>query len=398
MTIGRSYLRFCFVIVMTVFLTLSLGQEVGYAETKEPAENKGFFEGVVDEIKDIWNKGLVDYTKTKVQKTGQQVGKTVATEVEDAARKLMNEILPDQANYEKCKMDPTCYFATWAKIKLVNTFKQTCEYFVDIIIISEEKLYGKGTKGIFIHYQKIVQDLAWTFLILFLTFQSIRVLAYYTVEVDSTHLKLLIKRLVITSILIALEPEIIKMLLRLNKLLIDAFLEPHQSVIGATILIGLLKPSSPVYLPVINELHFVLCVVILIFLVIIMLQFIIRYAEIALLMILGPFAIATNINQEYNIFPVWWRHLLAAIFTQVVQVMLVVIWLSVLKSSLSLDIYAPYRLLLSIGFLVVAFRAPGFLREWMYSTGATSSVMSGVRTGVHTAKTVTRTALSFVKP
>lgn len=391
MIVRRIMLLFCLIVFLSTFLSLTI--EVSYADSKNPKEQTNILKKVYKGVKDLWNEG-VHSTKNKINATE----KKIKSEIEAKVSQVIKETLPLPANSDRCKMDPTCYFSSWIKTVILNFFEEICQIFADVIVISEEELFGKETKGVYVYYQKVVQNLAWTFLVLFLTFQSIRILAFYTIEVDPTELKLLIQRLIITSILIALEPKIIGWLVHLNELLVNAFLEPHKGVLGYTIFLFLITEGVNL-LPLPGGINLIIGIPVLIInilLFIIMLQFVLRYAEIALLMILGPFAIATNINQEYNLFPVWWRHLLSTIFTQAVQVLLIVIWISIIRTALGIDVL--YRLILSIGFLVVAVRAPGFLREWMHSTGGTQMTMSGVRAGVKTITSVAKTAVSFAKP
>ena len=383
----KKILLLFFLICFFVYLPLKM--DVGFADAKKQ-EGKP---NVVNNITKIYNNirgGIRDFLGGAKKKVDEVTNAVLESKISQAIKQTL--LPPD---YNKCKMDPTCYFVAWVKRMLVQFLRGICQYFIDVITISQEELFGEETGGVFVRYQSIVQNLAWSFLALFLTFHSVRILALYTVEINPTEVKWLIQRLFVTSVLIYIEPKLVGLLVELNELLVNAFLEPYKTSLG-TILFAILITYGVNFFPVVNVVTSLPLAIISGLLFIIILQFIIRYAEIALLMILGPFAIATNINKEYNLFPVWWRHLLATIFTQAVQVLLILIWIEVVSKAVFMLMF--YRLILSVGFLIVIARTPGFLKQWMYSTGAASGVMSGVRAGVRTVTSVAKTAIAFIKP
>lgn len=297
-------------------------------------------------------------------------------------------------------IDVICHTTVYIGSSMMKMLGEVVGLVASAIKIDDVDFYGNTSawyvlpnkENVVLKYQRIVQELAWTFLGLFLSYQSIRVLALYSVEVNSIEIKKLILRLVTTSILIYLEPYMIKFLLTLNRMIHSDLLKigSKQLVDNIYVVLGISSGTMLVASPFLVTI--ILMVIVL--MVIIVFQIAIRFTEIAILSILGPFAIATNMNDQYNLFPVWWKSILAAIFTASVQIFLLTIMFAFIthKDMLELTGLGMFtRPLLLIGFLFVIFKTPGFLREWMHSTGST-------RMGVSTVTSFAKTAIRFVKP
>lgn len=232
-------------------------------------------------------------------------------------------------------------------------------------------------------YFNWIKDLSWSFLLLFLTYQIIRILALYSFEVNPGELRDLILRLITASILIGSELWIVEQLVRLNYEIIKSLLDSNTiNLIDTERMFGfrhLLFTSAVgvgmrTFPPITAFTLGAACILFFIFVIavcILFLQLAIRYAEIALLLILGPIVMATIMNKEYNLFPTWWRHLLSAVFTQSIQVLMLVVLIgSVLSIVSGTNIIQNF--LLSIGFMVLILRAPKIVQDWMYSSGSTN--------------------------
>lgn len=105
--------------------------------------------------------------------------------------------------------------------------------------------------------------------------------------------------------------------------------------------------------------------------VLILLQACIRSVEVSLLAVMGPFLVIGGKNDLYGR---WWMNLVVVSVTQAVQIFLVKG--SMVASTLVVAVMpgnggnnAFFGLLLTISFLWVAFKTPGLLKEYSYSTG-----------------------------
>lgn len=301
-------------------------------------------------------------------------------------------------------VDLICDFDIYYKEKVSEIIYEVTLIFVEFVKIDDTDFYGE-TKNWYdlpgnsiYKYQQKVQELAWAFLGLFLAYQSIRILALYTVEPNPLEMKKLLLRLVTTSILIAIEPYLVKFLLTLNRYLISDLMGMGEKHIADTLLhaFGMTTGIAiSALFPHATALAVTLLGIIAILLLIILLQVVLRFAEIAILAVVGPFVIATNMNEQFNLFPAWWKQLLSAIFTVSVQLFLIILMCAFLKNEIVNNLFGETaqftKYLIVIGFSLVIIRSPGLLREWMHSTGAT-------RMGVSTVTSFVKTAIRFVKP
>jgi hypothetical protein len=131
-----------------------------------------------------------------------------------------------------------------------------------------------------------------------------------------------------------------------------------------------ITPSTPGFL-ILMFLLFAILVLIVAF------QVAIRAAELAFLFITGPFAIATNINEEFNLFPVWWRNFLSILITQVVQIMLLVLTVKLFWNVKITNISTLENIIWGLGMMIITIKGPAYIKEYMYSTGAGQAVIGG---------------------
>lgn len=105
-------------------------------------------------------------------------------------------------------------------------------------------------------------------------------------------------------------------------------------------------------------------------------QYIIRQGELIVLFIGSPIAGVTIVNDEMNIFPIWWREVISTIFAQGIQLTILYIILNKFGNGSSLNDY-----LAAIGLLIVLIMGPKYLRTFLYSTGSGKSIV-GAASGV----------------
>jgi hypothetical protein len=82
------------------------------------------------------------------------------------------------------------------------------------------------------------------------------------------------------------------------------------------------------------------------------------------------------VNKEMNLFSRWWRNLLAVVFTQSIQVLMLVISFKLVTQT---DLTG---LTTSIGFLVLTMRAPQIVNEWLGSSSLAGSEAGGLQSTV----------------
>jgi len=116
--------------------------------------------------------------------------------------------------------------------------------------------------------------------------------------------------------------------------------------------------------------------VIVVLYLILAIQYVIRQAELAILFIGAPIAGITIVNEEMNIWPIWWREVISTIFTQAFQLTVLSLILNQIGNGKNLN-----ELILACGLIIVLIVGPKYLRTFIYSSGAGKSVV-GAANGV----------------
>lgn len=94
-------------------------------------------------------------------------------------------------------------------------------------------------------------------------------------------------------------------------------------------------------------------------------QYIIRTVELLIIFVMSPLAAWSIVNEDMNIWSVWWRETIATIFTQSLQIM--ILWLAFNSIGDAVDLK---DFVIGFGFMIFCLMGPGFLRKFLYSTGA----------------------------
>lgn len=111
-------------------------------------------------------------------------------------------------------------------------------------------------------------------------------------------------------------------------------------------------------------------------------QMVYTFALIAVLYILGPLAIVTMVNEEYNLFNLWLRTIVARILTLFIQGLTVVLsfgFLTDFGKVMSMQ-WQPFQFAVAIGFLIVGMTTPMLLQQFGNSSGSGRIVIAGFRT------------------
>lgn len=130
----------------------------------------------------------------------------------------------------------------------------------------------------------------------------------------------------------------------------------------------------------------ILCLIIAILFFVLLIQMAIRFAELGFSFAIAPIIIATNLSDDINLLPGFWKNLLSLIFTQSIQILITLFMLKFFSNG---SIWDPQKIMYGIGFMILAVKSPHIVKELMYSSGAGRTV-SGIGTGA--AATVIKTA------
>jgi chemotaxis protein histidine kinase CheA len=224
-------------------------------------------------------------------------------------------------------------------------------------------------------------SLSWSFLLLFLVYQSVKILSLMILQEDYSEIKPLIRKTVIAAWLISSLTWICDHLFYLGNAFTDYALD-HLTKVQASIqvLLDIVAVGIAGYFGY----FLILLVLIAVFCIIILIQIGIRSAEFAFLVIIGPVAIVTLVNKEMNLFSIWWRNLLAIIVTQSIQPILFVLSIEMIANGALANIF------MTIGFLALTMRAPKMVNEWFKASSISGSAGDVVKSAANYANYAAR--------
>lgn len=288
---------------------------------------------------------------------------------------------PGQIEYkeEDCSWyEAMCKMQNWLTKIAVECWNATISWFVNFMKISPGEVLGKRgldrhgnvapqpkdgsttqhISAIVAEYYGYFETAAWVFLELFFVYQMIQILARYVLEADASELKDLLYRLVVSAILLGALPYIISMLLTCNEWFIEDLLRTQVKFSDKSGLNKVLSEGAAIII------IFVALVFMMIFVI---LQQMVRYAEICFMTIISPLVVATYLNKNSSLLGQWWKTLLSTIFTQAVQLLLFVLFLKTMagaKISNIVDFFLP------LGFIMLVVKSPAALQDLIYNSGS----------------------------
>ncbi|HAJ3957189.1 conjugal transfer protein TrbL family protein [Fictibacillus sp. Mic-4] len=148
-------------------------------------------------------------------------------------------------------------------------------------------------------------------------------------------------------------------LLKINNLWVNFIIDQGLKLNGSQFM-KLLNPTPGGNL----SLTLMVLITVVLFLVL-CIQYIIRQGELMYLLVLSPAASITMVNGEMNIFPAWWREACAVVFMQAFQVTGLWLIYNMIAGGSGLADYIK-----ACGLIFVLLKGPGWLRQFIYSTGA----------------------------
>ena len=131
----------------------------------------------------------------------------------------------------------------------------------------------------------------------------------------------------------------------------------------------------------------ILALILAILFFILLIQMAIRFAELGFALAIAPICIATNLSDNFNLLPGFWKNLMSIIFTQSVQILLILFMAKFFSEG---SIWDAEKIMFGIGYMILVVKSPHVVKELMYSSG-TGRTAGGIGTG--TVSTVAKTAI-----
>ncbi|CAG7643624.1 conjugal transfer protein TrbL family protein [Paenibacillus allorhizosphaerae] len=272
-------------------------------------------------------------------------------------------------------------------IDLANQAFNVMKDMLEIFILKPGDLLENPTVNTFFN---LIKGVSWSLATVFLIYQCLRIYVLSLADGDRSELRKLLPKIFLIPVFMMGMPWGIEGILTLSGEFSRGFLSVPSIDPGGGQLVGF----AAIYLlftGATSSLFIViLALVFLALLAVFAFQQCLRFAELAFLVVSGPVAIMSILNQEFNLFPSWWRHLLSVAFTQSVQYLLIMMAIKLATGT------NPFKgeymgIFGSIGCMVLVIKSPAFIREFMYSTGA------GRKAAGMAANTVTSAGRSLVK-
>ncbi|WP_124726713.1 conjugal transfer protein TrbL family protein [Staphylospora marina] len=278
----------------------------------------------------------------------------------------------------KCgTFDPGCHIDQWLANIAVSTTKKGVEFIANLAKEPSKLLSNTKVREFKGYFEKA----AWSFITVFFLFHLVRVLAMYWVDEDLVLFKRMLVKLIITVTMCTGYTWAMTEMTAVANDTMMGFAKLELSVTRTNLLLQVFKIQRGFVI--------ILALIFAILLIIVAIQVAIRAAELAFLFISGPFAIATNLNENFNLFPAWWRSLLSILITQVFQIIML---------SLTIQLFSDVRIdndasltnfIWGMGMMVLTLKSPSYLKELMYSTGAGQAVVgAAAKSGMEMGKAV----------
>lgn len=272
-------------------------------------------------------------------------------------------------------------------IDLANQAFEVMKDMLEIFILKPGDLLQNATINTFFN---LIKGVSWSLATVFLIYQCLRIYVLSLADGDRSELKKLLPKIFLIPVFMMSLPWGVEAILTLSGDFSRGFLSvPSVDQDGAAV-VGF-AAIYLLFMGATNSLFIViLALVFLALLAVFAFQQCLRFAELAFLVVSGPIAIMSILNQEFNLFPSWWRHLLSVAFTQSVQYLLIMMAIKLATGT------NPFKgeymgIFGSIGCMVLVIKSPAFIREFMYSTGA------GSKAAGMAANTVSSAGRSLIK-
>ncbi|MFE5322237.1 conjugal transfer protein TrbL family protein [Paenibacillus sp. NPDC056579] len=272
-------------------------------------------------------------------------------------------------------------------IDLANQAFDVMKDMLEIFILKPGDLLQNATINTFFN---LIKGVSWSLATVFLIYQCLRIYVLSLADGDRSELRKLLPKIFLIPVFMMSLPWGVEAILTLSGEFSRGFLavpsvdQDGAAVVGfAAIYLLFMGATSSLFIVI-------LALVFLALLAVFAFQQCLRFAELAFLVVSGPIAIMSILNQEFNLFPSWWRHLLSVAFTQSVQYLLIMMAIKLATGT------NPFKgeymgIFGSIGCMVLVIKSPAFIREFMYSTGA------GSKAAGMAANTVSSAGRSLIK-
>lgn len=292
--------------------------------------------------------------------------------------KLMKKYNYHDGEFECGKFDIVCHVVNFGFVmgsSIVNALLAPLEK----LAIEPEKILADSTLTTF---KSAFFTFTTSLLAVFILFQVMKIYAFRMTNHSDT-ISLLnekVVKIVMAAILLFSYDVFFKIILNIQYRVtygLFNYLTNTNEVAQNVMLSQLLTPNGIVF--VLMVLVFAILLAVLFF------QMLYSFAMIGVFYIVGPVAVTTMVNDDYNMFPLWLKTIISRFLTLALQGLCVVLCLSFgsrigFLTEGSGDMMGFLDKITAIVFLVVGIAIPGLLKEFGNSSGAGRATTGGART------------------
>jgi len=292
-------------------------------------------------------------------------------------KELIEQYNYQNGNFECGKFDVMCHIVNFGYVtgsSIVNAFLAP----ISQLAIEPEKILNDTTLN---KFKDAFNTFTVSLLAVFVAFQILKTYAFRMTNHSDTGnvLNEKIIKISIASILLFGYDFFFQMILSIQYRVnygIYNYLTNTEEVTSDVMLNMLLTPNGTMFV--------IMILLLAILIAVLFFQMIYSFAMVSLFYVVGPVAITTMVNDDYNMFNLWLKTIISRFLTLALQGMAVVLCLSfasridfITEGSSISDQF--FEKIAALAFLVVGISIPALLKEFGNSSGSGKGVISGTK-------------------
>jgi hypothetical protein len=201
---------------------------------------------------------------------------------------------------------------------------------------------------------------------LFFVYNLIKIIVQQAGGYSSRSTSEVVVKAILGTVLGVLCPFLMKdVLITISNAIVQMFVSKGVTVTALTGMVALTDPTGASLGVALGVLFLALLFLIL------AIQYIMRLGEIMVLFAYSPICAMSSMNEDMNAWSIWWREAFATVFTQPFQIS--ILWVIINQITTGMQFK---DIILSIGLMIIVLKGPGFLRKFLYSSGAGRTIVS----------------------
>lgn len=292
-------------------------------------------------------------------------------------KNLIKEYNYQAGNFECGKFDVMCHIVNFGYVtgaSVLNSFLAP----ISKLAIEPEKILNDTTLN---KFKDAFNTFTVSLLAVFVSFQIIKTYSFRMTNHSDTGnvLSEKVVKIIIASILLFSYDLFFQMILNIQYRVnygIYNYLTNSEEVTSDVMLNMLLTPNGTMFV--------IMILLLAVLIAVLFFQMIYSFAMVSLFYVVGPVAITTMVNDDYNMFNLWLKTIISRFLTLALQGLTVVLCLSFASRIEFMTAGASvsdqfFEKIAALAFLVVGISIPSLLKEFGNSSGSGKGVISGTK-------------------